>query len=215
MNENKLIEAMRDIDEKYILEAMPKEHGKEHRVHPAWRYLAIAACIALVLSAYPIYRMTNSKGNVPSTVVVTYSSIEEMEAALGFDTVLSSQKQGIWYVQVLYASDDGVTPDLSRPIQMATRTLLRGSGFESVISYNILFGVNDVNKLNLPEYGILDKTENIGETMIYYSSIDMGEYTSNFAAFTDGGNLYTLEANLFKPGDIGGAETDMLWSNLF
>lgn len=127
MKEMRLMQIIGDIDEKYIDEAAPAEEKKKAvRFVPWVRYVGIAACAMLVIGV-GIFAMTQQRGNIVDTPVMSgtqteeaadtseltqyvnpyaeYDTLEEAERAAGFDITGPDSYGG--YTEPYYAVIEG------------------------------------------------------------------------------------------------------------
>ena len=132
MTQEKLIDAITELDfdilERYFtMKADLAEKKKpSKRTWVKWASLA-AACFALVICAMPIMNLIFGGSYDGAPVSNTYSSIEEVHTALGYDTLYSKlnlEESNTKNISISYDSvnvDGGLQANLEKPVQLKIR----------------------------------------------------------------------------------------------
>ncbi len=199
MRKEELFEAMRGIDESLILDAAPR--NKTAKVHVAWKYAAIAACLIIALSVYPIIRLlVPNPDEKYQPILITYSSLAEMEAALGFETLFSKPEFFGIMPSVLYSSGDGRDPNYEEPVNVIVASNFSDRYSTRGVLLNIVFGTDNIDELKTDGYGELKLRYKIKGIEVYGAELDENEYTTEIAAFKYSGKIYTVEMPVFEYG---------------
>ncbi len=188
------------VEEFFLLDSeLEAERQKRKRRNTViLKLTAVAACIALLFTVYPTVKYFTSKTNIKyDPILITYSSLAEMEAALGFETLFSKPELGIMGMSVLYESKDGKNADTERPISLAAVSMLSDGYSMRMILYNIVFGVDDIDDLKEKNF---EKKSEINGITVYESIDDDGEVPISLSAFEYDGNIYTVEMPITQDG---------------
>ncbi len=205
MKNKVLLDALADINPEFIEEALRFEEDarekskKRAKMLPA-RIVALAACLAIIVCAYPVYNLLKPKEE--KTVIVTYQTLAEMEAALGFETLFSKPELGIMGMSVLYEKKDGELANVENPIQIVATARINVDSGIGVAVYNMFFKINDIEKCSFKEYGRLNAEYELSGTKVYKGTADRNGILFDIAAVSIEGIIYTVEAPTSGQGTL-------------
>ena len=201
MTNTDLIRAMGGIDPRLIAEAAPDVRQKKP-VRKAWMKWAslAAACLALVIGAFPImdFILGGSYSDVP--VSHNYNSLEEVHNALGFDTLYSKLDLGQTNTRKISLScasingDNGLQANLEKPLQLQIRATYPNGEATDRVDYYIIFNRDSVDDSYVGGYEEQGLTKEINGITVHYSLIQDGAMHGQ-AKFLHEGNLYVIDVN--------------------
>lgn len=197
MNEKQTLiaEAVGHLDADLLEEHIDKKRNTEETMEAKkkrnpGRWIALAACIALVVCAIPVARFIMKGGNDKGPVTIEYESLAEAQAQLGIETLYTKMDEEIiGRTTVSYEDIGDRQANYDKPAQL----VLYGSGTDGVTGhYYALFGITDVKKSKIGGYEEQGLTKEVNGVTVYYSEIfDGANHTQ--AKFVWEGNLYVID----------------------
>ena len=190
-----IAEAVGYLDTDLLEEHIDKKRNTEETMEAKkkrnpGRWIALAACIALVVCAIPVVRFVMKGGNDKGPVTIDYESLAEAQAQLGIETLYTKMgEEKIGRTAVSYEEKGDREANFDKPLQL----VLYGNGTNGVTGhYYVLFGKTDVNDSKIGGYEEQGLTKEVNGVTVHYSVIfDGANHTQ--AKFVWERDLYVID----------------------
>ena len=186
MTEKDILRAMGGIDSSLILSADPALPRKK----PSFmKWATIAACFCLAVYVGFMMKIAFTGANATGPIPINYESIEEMNLALGKETLYNDGViDGVQSISVSYPDDGTGEADTASPNQ----ALIRAIDGEVRVHYYVIFNRDSVKDSYVGGYEEQKLRLEINGVTVHYSKVFDGSYHSQ-AKFICGGDLYVID----------------------